>query len=713
MILAGASFLFHDSIILQVNATDSRCMFFNSIKTTLITLTVSAILVASTLVLFFSIVEHEKLYKEVVRSDLDGLSENLSNDLVTLMTHGSEGFEIASLLLRLDRYENVMYAEIYDPNFQLLKKYFGRASGEVDKQIISPSQADVSAMPVGMNDAKDRLIALKRIGDEQIPLGYLLIANDTRKPLNRSNRSLFFQVLPSMLGILLGAIAIAFWLHHRMLSPLTQLSNFANRVEVTKDYSLRAGIKGQHEIAGLSVNIDKMMMTINQEVDKNRKQTEQLLDNQKTMERLANFDSLTGLPNRQFFMEHLRIELARASRGGTDIALIFFDLDGFKAVNDSLGHETGDTLLIEVSKRVKTYLRDGDLVSRLGGDEFLILLYNDPEELTLVAIANRIIDGLRENIDVEGWELQIGVSIGIAKARDANYNLSKFVSNADVAMYRSKMSGRATYTIFAADMMEDNKRKLQIANSFNTAINDDEFELYYQAKVSPEEQLVGFEALLRWNSKTLGFVSPAEFIPIAEQSGKIISITHWVLERLCKEIPEIQRVCGKDKMISVNLSALDLKNANLYEFIEHLFEQYHVDPKWIEFEVTESAYLENFDMANRFFQLVSQAGSSIALDDFGTGYSSLSYLTRIPINTLKIDKQFVDNLGLSDPSTLVTSTIIDMAKRLQLTVCAEGVETREQFEFLVSSGCHQLQGFLFSKPTPLAEVASLWGNKNG
>lgn len=684
-------------------------MFFKSIKTTLITLTVSAILVASSLVLFFSIVEHENLYREVVRSDLDGLSENLSNDLVSIMTKDADGFAMASLLLRLDRYENVVYAEIHDPSFTILKKYFGRAAGDVDKQNLSSSVPDIASMPVGMNDGKDTLVALKRIGDEQIPLGYLLIANDIKGPLARSNKSLFIQVLPFMLIVLIGAIGIAFWLHHRMLSPLTRLSNFAHKVEISKDYTLRADIEGKHEIAGLSANIDKMMSTINQEVDKNREQTEQLLENQKTMERLANFDSLTGLPNRQFFMEHLRIELARASRSNSDIALIFFDLDGFKAVNDSLGHETGDLLLVEVSNRVKTYLREGDLVSRLGGDEFLVLLYNDPEELTLVAIANRIIDGLRETIDVEGWELQIGVSIGIAKARDAEYNLSKFVSNADVAMYRSKMSGRATYTIFAPDMMEDNKRKLQIANSFNTAVNDDEFELYYQAKVSPEEELIGFEALLRWNSKSLGFVSPAEFIPIAEQSGKIVSITHWVLERLCKELPKLQKVCKEGMTISVNLSALDLKNANLYEFIEHLFKQYQIDPKWIEFEVTESAYLENFDMANQFFQLVSQAGSSIALDDFGTGYSSLSYLTRIPINTLKIDKQFVDNLGLSDPSTLVTSTIIDMAKRLQLTVCAEGVETREQFEFLVSSGCHQLQGFLFSKPAPLAQTTELWG----
>lgn len=680
-------------------------MLFSSIKTSLIILTVTAILVASISVLMFSISEHENLYSEAVTSDLNGLSENMSNDLIPLMVDKIDPFDLATMLLRLDRYINVKHANVYDNEFNLLQKYQGRAAPDILNSTLSPLELNIAQKELGMGNNGGDLYALKLIGDKRLPLGYLLIVNDIKGPIAQSNISLFYQVLPSTLLTLVAAIGIAFWLHHKMLFPLTRLSNFAQKVGKSKDYSLRADVEGKHEISGLSKNINRMMETINDEVDKNRKQTHQLIEQQKTMERLANFDSLTGLPNRQFFMENLRIELARASRSQQDVALMFFDLDGFKAVNDSLGHETGDLLLVEVSKRVKTYLREGDLVSRLGGDEFLILLYDDPDEITLVAIANRIIEGLKEPFLVASWELQVGVSIGIARGKDSDYNLSSFVSNADVAMYRSKMAGRGTYTIFAPDMMADNKRKLLIANSINQAIKENEFELHYQAKVSPNEKLIGFEALIRWQSKSMGFVSPGEFIPIAEQSGKIVSVTQWVLERLCQDLPEIGRVLGDTITLSVNLSALDLKNASLFEYIEYLFNKYEVNPKNIEFEVTESAYLENFDMANKFFQEISQAGCSIALDDFGTGYSSLSYLTQIPINTLKIDKQFVDNLGLSDRNTLVTSTIIDMAKRLQLNICAEGVETREQFEFLVESGCHQLQGYLFSKPTRLSDLS--------
>lgn len=688
-----------------VLANIQSAFLFRSIKTSLIILTVAAILVTSMSVLLFSISEHEKLYVDSVESDLNGLSENMSNDLIPLLVNEIDKFELASVLLRLDRYPNIKIARVYKPNLTMLQEYLGRASSTLNSQEPISEIIDVENLSLGMGRGQSQLYAYKLIGDERLPLGYLYIATDIAGPIKQSNISLFYQVLPPTIISLLLAIFIAFWLHHKMLFPLTLLSRFAKQVELSKDYSLRADIDGKHEVAELSCNINQMMETINTEVEKNRKQTYQLIEQQKTMERLANFDSLTGLPNRQFFMENLRIELARAKRDGQDVALMFFDLDGFKTVNDSLGHETGDLLLIEVSKRVKQYLREGDLVSRLGGDEFLILLYDSPDDLMLVTIANRIIDGLKEPFSVESWELQVGVSIGIARGRDADYNLSNFVSNADIAMYRSKMAGRGSYTIFAPEMMEDNKRKLLIASSINQAIKDNEFCLHYQAKVSPEEELIGFEALIRWNSSVLGFVSPGEFIPIAEQSGKIVSVTQWVLERLCKDLPEIQRQFKGEISVSVNLSALDLKNPSLLEFINHLFQLHDVDPKLIEFEVTESAYLENFDMATHFFQSLNDVGCSIALDDFGTGYSSLSYLTQIPIHTLKIDKQFVDNLGLSDRNTLVTSTIIDMAKRLQLNICAEGVETREQFDFLVKSGCQQLQGYLFSKPTALSDLS--------
>ena len=685
---------------------------FSSIKTTLIALMVSAIIIVSFSVLIFAVSEHEALYLEAVESDLDALSTNMADDIVGLMANDPDPFELSIPLLRLDQYDNVKYARILDAEGKLLQGYYGQAGAPEDQKPPLPAaKFDPGSIQPGMSETEGELVALKPIGEERLRLGYLLIVNDIRGPLDQSRRALLLNVAPLALVVVTLSIVAAFLLHHKMLSPLTRLSRFARDVERTKDYRLRIEVAGRNEVAALGHNINRMMSTINSETDKNLKQTRKLIEQRKAMERLANFDSLTGLPNRQFFMESLSIELTRARRASQDVALMFFDLDGFKGVNDSFGHETGDLLLIEVSKRIKDHMRGGDLMARLGGDEFLILLHNNPDEFTLVNIANRIIEGLQRPFTINNWEINTGVSIGIARASDAGYDLSKFVSNADVAMYRSKMTGRGVYTLFAQEMMEDARRKLQIANSIGAAIEGDEFALVYQGKVSPEADLVGFEANLRWFSPKLGAVFPNEFIPIAEQSGKMVSLTRWVLERLCRDMPRIHEITGKKLTVSVNLSALDLKKPGLFEFIAGLLATYQIDPAWLEFEVTESAYLENFDMANRFFQATSQAGCSLALDDFGTGYSSLSYLTKIPINTLKIDRQFVNNLGSSEKDCLVTEAIIGMARRLHLKICAEGVETREQFDFLVENGCDQLQGYLFFKPVRLQELTARPGMK--
>ena len=684
---------------------------FSSIKTTLIALMIAAILIVSVSVLIFAVSEHETLYLEAVESDLDALSTNMADDIVGLMASDPDPFELSIPLLRLDQYDNVKYASILDAEGKLLHGYYGQAVAPEEQALLSAREFDPDSIQPGMSETEDELIALKPIGEERLRLGYLLIVNDIGGPLDQSRRALLLNVAPLALVVVTLSIVAAFLLHHKMLSPLTRLSRFARDVERTKDYRLTVKVEGQNEVAALGHNINRMMSTINSETEKNLKQTRKLIEQQKAMERLANFDSLTGLPNRQFFMESLSIELTRARRAGQDVALMFFDLDGFKGVNDSFGHETGDLLLIEVSKRIKNYMRGGDLLSRLGGDEFLILLHNNPNEFTLVNIADRIIEGLQRPFSINNWEINTGVSIGIARASDAGYDLSKFVSNADVAMYRSKMTGRGVYTLFAQEMMEDAKRKLQIANAIGAAIEGDEFALVYQGKVSPAADLVGFEANLRWFSPTLGLVFPSEFIPIAEQSGKMVSVTRWVLERLCRDMPRIHEITGKKLTVSVNLSALDLKQPDLFEFVSGLLATYQIDPAWLEFEITESAYLENFDMASHFFQAASQTGCSLALDDFGTGYSSLSYLTKIPINTLKIDRQFVNNLGSSEKDCLVTEAIIGMARRLKLKICAEGVETREQFDFLVKSGCDQVQGYLFFKPTLLRDLTARPGMK--
>lgn len=676
-------------------------MLFKTIKNTTTTLTVIAILLACSAVLVFALQEHENLYLESVRSDLDGLSENMANDLVPLLVTNSDTFEISTLLLRLERYNHVKFAVVFDETWQQRDVYFGDAFDKAQLGF-KVKRNDLKKQALGVQVNNNELIALKLIGDVRLPVGYLLIVNDSLKPLNNSKLNLLKQVLPLTFSVVLIVIGISSYIQQQQFTPLSRLSTLAQKVQKTNDYSLRFDIRGKQEVAELGRDINLMMETISHETQKNKENTKRLMEQQKTMERLANFDSLTGLPNRQFFMDTLKIELIKAQRTKQNLVLMYFDLDGFKGVNDTLGHEIGDKLLIKVSERTKALLRAGDTIFRLGGDEFLILLHNEPNDIMLFEIADRLVRELRVPFNIDTWEVEVSVSIGIAKASDSNFDLNEFVSNADIAMYRSKAAGRSTHTTFVPTMMEDTKRKLLIANSIVTAIKNDEFTLHYQSKVAPDETIVGYEALLRWNSTSLGFVSPAEFIPIAEQSGKILSITNWVLERLCRDYEQLCSLNDSKVVFSMNLSAYDIKSHTLVSSIKSLFVKYEIDPLTIEFEVTESAYLENLDVANAFLTQLRAIGSSIALDDFGTGYSSLSYLTQIDFNTLKIDKQFVDNLNVSDRSMLITRTIIEMAKQLNLQICAEGIETREQADYLIKSGCHQLQGYLFSKPVSLS-----------
>ena len=675
-----------------------------TIKVPLMLIVFVAILFVSVFSIVISMIEHENLYRESVKQDLDGLSENLSNDLVTVLAAADNEIDLTTLLLRLDRYENVKFAHIFSVNNQLLSSYFGKQA-DLQNSDNQPTLSFVLAsFPLGMSIDDGQLVALKVIGDKRLPQGYLLIINDLKKPLELSRRLMFFSIFPMTVLIVVLALLSLYFLLNRLLSPLSELSTFANKVSHTHDYSLKPEIKGRYEIAQLSRDIEQMMDTINTQMERNKDYTQQLILQQKAMEKLANFDSLTGLPNRQFFVEMLRVELLRAKRAKSDVALLFFDLDGFKDVNDSFGHEVGDKLLIKIADMVKSYLREGDVISRLGGDEFLVMLDNNPDEFTLVRIAERIVEGLSKTIKVDEWQINVGASIGIAKASQSNFNLSEFISNADLAMYRSKLAGKGRYTVFIEEMMEDNKRKLLIAKNIDNALINDKFCLFYQAKVNPQGVIVGYEVLLRWHDKELGVISPCEFIPIAEQSGKINVITSWVLRQTCIEFKELQSKHHDAVKVAINLSAIDIKNEDLYNEIENLLSDFGIAPNLIEFEVTESAYLENFEEANHFFSRIQQLGATIALDDFGTGYSSLAYLTQINLDTLKIDKQFVDNLGLADRNNLITVAIIDMANRLQLQICAEGVETREQADFLIARGCQQLQGYLFGRPVALQNI---------
>lgn len=654
-----------------------------------------------------SIFEHENLYQKFVKSDLDSLSKNMANDLVSLIGDTEDIFYITTVLLRLDHYENVKFAAVLTPDLKQIEAYVGRANILPEDLKYYLTKYDLNDTPFGLFSNKKELIAFKSIGDNNLPLGYLLIVNDYQGPIERSKISLLKQTLPIIIVVLTIIIAFSLWLHDKLISPLTRLSLLAKNIEKTKNYSLRANIEGKTEIASLSLNVNSMMEVINKETQINTEYTKQLKQQQYEMEKLANFDSLTGLPNRQYFMKKVKTELIKAKEGECNLFLIYIDLDGFKAVNDTYGHDAGDKLLIEVKNRLHNIIDKKSFISRPSGDEFLVLLNDNSTDQIVSEVAGKIVETLNNSFLIDGWKVHIGASCGIAGAIDAEFDLGDFVHHADIAMYRSKEEGRGRYTFFTQEMKDKSNRELLIANSIIPAIRNNEFELYYQCKMSPQEKVVGFEALIRWHKSNLGTVPPDEFISIAEQSGKIIPVTHWVLEQLCRDLPKIYELFDKSTVISVNLSAHDIRSDDLFAFIQQLFVKYNVSPECIEFEVTESAYLKNFEQANTFFTQITQIGSSVALDDFGTGYSSLSYLTKIQINTLKIDKQFIDDVGISDDATTITKTIIEMAKQLNLRVCCEGVETQLQADFLIEHGCYQLQGYLYSKPLPVDKLITL------
>lgn len=561
--------------------------------------------------------------------------------------------------------------------------------------------------PYGLLTDNGLLYSVSEIGSELTVKGTVVVVSDLAALLRQNEQSVVFQTLPYLIAILIVSVLVALLAVTILFRPLNALVSFTRRIATDNDYSARFSTPQQNEASSLGNSLNSFLDTMEAELTINKEQNATLVEQQQTMMRLANYDSLTGLPNRQFVMDNLRLELARVRRNREDLALVFFDLDGFKSINDSLGHETGDLILIEVADRVLNLLREGDLVARLGGDEFIIVPDRDVSDVSLNNLANKLVNAFKEPFMLRGLALSVGVSVGIARATDANYELSQLMSNADLAMYRSKAKGRGTHTLFSADMIESYKRKMSIANSIDSAVRNDEFRIFYQPKISRNGRIIGLEALIRWVHPDFGMVMPGEFIPIAEHGGKISAITHWVIERVCMELSDLQMLIDNKFKVAINLSGHDLRHTDLFNDIYGLFERYQVNPDYFEFEVTESAYLENFETADKFFNRLSNMGCAISLDDFGTGYSSLSYLTQITIDTLKIDRQFIRELDSSERSRMVTGSIIDLAKRLSLTVCAEGIEHPGQWAYLVGHGCDHVQGYLFSKPVPLSELVTL------
>jgi diguanylate cyclase (GGDEF)-like protein len=414
---------------------------------------------------------------------------------------------------------------------------------------------------------------------------------------------------------------------------------------------------------------------------------------------VAHHDALTGLPNRLHLQISLEQAIASAKRENEEVAVMFIDLDRFKIINDTLGHNVGDGLLVKVAGRVRECVRERDLVARLGGDEFVVVLNGSAVVNAAAHVAEKILGSLSRPYRIDGHVLHSSSSIGISLYPHDGDSIESLMKTADTAMYHAKAMGRNNFQFFSPEMNQSSNERLQMENSLHRALECGEFAVHYQPQADiASGLLVGAEALIRWHHPERGMVSPLEFIPLAEENGMILPIGTWVLREVCRQAKAWRELGLTDLRFAVNLSPRQFRQENLAGNILDILREFDVPASALELEITEGSVMENPDAAVILLHQLSLHGLSISIDDFGTGYSSLSYLKRFPVGKLKIDRSFVMDIPGDPDDSAIAIAVIQLARSLGLKTVAEGVETAEQRQFLSGQGCDMLQGYWYSKP---------------
>ena len=437
------------------------------------------------------------------------------------------------------------------------------------------------------------------------------------------------------------------------------------------------------------------------------------VEREKTLYRQAHYDALTGLPNRQLLKDRLEQVLSSTRTGEEFGALLFLDLDRFKEVNDVYGHTVGDAVLTQAADRIVATVRGGDTVARLGGDEFVVLLPNVTDDGVVRSTASRLLEKLAEAFSVRNVDHYLGASIGIAMFPVDGSTVETLLQNADAAMYRAKDAGRNRFEFFSKNLNDASRRKISLERDLRVAVSNGDLEVYYQPQQNlATGEISGAEALVRWTHTDHGAVSPAEFIPLAEDTDLIVELGAFVLEQSCRDLRSILDKGWHPGILSINVSARQLADGNFRNAVLEPIRQYGIHPGFIQLEITETTVAQNRDIAIQILRSLREQEIRIALDDFGTGYSSLSYLENMPFDSIKIDKSFIDRIGTSETSDNICNTIIRMADELDKKSIAEGVEDVEQVNFLTRNGCNILQGYYYSKPLPIDEFSAFVEKQN-
>jgi diguanylate cyclase (GGDEF)-like protein len=429
---------------------------------------------------------------------------------------------------------------------------------------------------------------------------------------------------------------------------------------------------------------------------------------------LARYDPLTRIPNRQYLCEQLAQATTRALRGGRTMALLSLDLDRFKTVNETLGHEAGDVLLREAVQRLTSSVRDGDLLARLGGDEFAVLLEDVEGPLEVEAVARSIGSAFQKSFQVGGREVSVTVSVGITVCPVDSIDPVALLNNADIAMYQAKEQGRNTFKFFTPRMHDEILSHHRLETDLKDAFARGEFELLYQPQLRlADHRIDAVEALLRWNHPERGRIGPKEFVPAAEENGQIVPLGHWVIEEVCRQLQRWESAGVPLPRVAINVAAIQFRQPGFHEAVRAALEAHSVDPSLIELELTERSLMEDTSGTRECLQALKDIGVRLAIDDFGAGYSCLSYLRQFPLDVLKIDRSFVSDLDVSVDAQVICSAILSIAHRLSLDAVAEGIESEQQLAFLTRNDCLYGQGFYFSPPIEAEKVGAMMVERGG
>lgn len=564
-----------------------------------------------------------------------------------------------------------------------------------------------------LNSADDNGVLYTHTSSVKNIYGYYKLADMEWIYLIEQDGSRYHRILTTipiaLLVTLVIILAFSLWisniLSHRYTAPIISLKN--NMAEAALgNFDLVSDINTHDEFGELSASFNTMMNIIStsyREMEASKKALKEnetaLKKNYAHIEQLAYHDGLTGLYNRVAFMKYAHEIFQKDGSKLNRHAIFFVDLDNFKNVNDTLGHEYGDLLLKQVSEQLTSCIAEDDLLARTGGDEFLIMKTTFATNHELETFAKHLVEIVQYPFDLDGEKAHVSASIGIAIFPSHGLTIGELIKNADIAMYSAKNSGKNNFHFFDSYMEDDFNRRNDLADILNNVIEKNEVYLQYQPQVNVANgKITGYEALMRIESDLVGFISPAEFIPIAEERGVINQLGEWALFEACNFNQTLIQSGYEPLKVSVNVSTMQLKDERLLEIIKSIPDETGMDLKYLEIEITESVLMNSLEHNLKLINQFKELGISIALDDFGTGYSSFNYLTQIPIDTLKIDKSFIDSICINEKDRYIADSIIALAHKMEITVVAEGVEDKAQLRILQDQFCDTLQGYLFSRP---------------